>query len=162
MSLTDVTKQHEAAQQTILGFGHMKEVDGKMVRVPARSYADVSTVEACPQVDFLPLGLLLWGTTEETRVQSVGIDCQIYLISNDSIPGRIFEVGRSFEELNMLAETGKLEGTIERWRRIEMRVMYAGSRVFARIEGPFTDIAVWGRWIYKVDNTRYGRNFGER
>lgn len=96
------------------------------------------------QIPFLPLGLLLWGTTSETRVHTVstGNRHSLSVNLNDDLPGSLFDPGdRSLEAVLEDAKAGKL-AVLERF---ELGEMLPGMMLTLRASGPCRKVAYWGK-----------------
>ena len=92
---------------------------------------------------FKPLGMLLWNTTEDTRIMSLKIGNQEQLITK-GLPGRMFETGKSFSELKELAANNQLAWPGEEHTIFECKAAEPGQNITIEFTGPLTDIALWG------------------
>lgn len=124
-------------RQVLVGF----DFDRTCVR-PATTQTSLVEVAHRP---FLPLGLLLWGTTSDTFVQRVSVRnlCELSL-SSTRLPARYFESGRSMAEVIALADRGELELTLAERQVLEMEVAEVGNQLLVQLEGPFSDACLWG------------------
>lgn len=97
---------------------------------------------------FLPLGLLLWGATDETFVKRIRIgstsDGDLASWGEGAIPGRYFEARKSFAELQRLAELGELIGAVDAMQVLQMREAEPGCQITVDIDGPVTQFCMWG------------------
>lgn len=108
---------------------------------------DVRTFTEMPQLPFLPLGLFIWGATNETLVHAVkcGNMTEVELGGSSPIPGRYFEQGRSFEDIERLAAAGELELAVEARQQLMMSEVSHGMHVTVALSGPFERFCLWGR-----------------
>jgi hypothetical protein len=94
---------------------------------------------------FLPLGLFIWGAKDETTVERCVVGSQHEgSITQEPIPARYFETGRTLAELEALADKGELELSLEQRHVIEMEVAEVGNSVSVAIKGPFENVCFWG------------------
>lgn len=95
---------------------------------------------------FKPLGLLFWGATEDTFVVERRVGNQSQHLNSSKIPARWFESGRSFAELEALAEAGELGAVMAQDLRrvLPMDTIYSGVMLSVHVEGPFESLCVWG------------------
>jgi len=98
------------------------------------------------QRSFLPKGLILWGSTDSTFVHRIGVGnmVEVEIGGDQAIPGRYFEQGRSFEELERLAEVGELELSLPARQVLEMTEASPGMSIAVHLSGPYDRFVVWG------------------
>lgn len=126
-------------KQVLLAFS---SVSSDSVRLRA---GDIRRFTEGVQRPFLPLGLFLWGPTDDTYVHGVRIGNMMEVgVGHARMPGRYFTVNRSFSELGKLAEIGELEVAVEARQLFEMTEATVGSIVGVDIEGPFAQVCLWG------------------
>ena len=106
---------------------------------------------------FLPRGLLLWGAKDSTRVHEIKVGNQIEgtITLNTGIPGRYFAAGKSFEELEALAELGELEGSVEPRQVLEMQEAAPGVSLRVVLSGPYDSLCLWGLTYAKGSSRGY-------
>lgn len=123
----------------------------------------VATFSETPQLPFLPLGLILWGATDETLVHGVKVGnmTEVEVGGFSPIPGRYFEQGRSFEDLQRLADAGELESAIDLRQQLMMDEAQPGTMVSVSLSGPCDRFVVWGR-TYEQGVRPYSRAAIER
>lgn len=116
---------------------------------------DIATYCESVQRSFLPLGLILWGATNETLVHGVKVGnmSELEVGGYAPIPGRFFEQGRSFEDLERLAEAGELDVSIEARQQLRMNEASPGTMITVALSGPFERFCLWGR-TYSSSNDR--------
>lgn len=131
-------KQIPGTRQVLLGFD-------EGVR-PAPLLAARTTLRAIAHRPFLPLGLLLWGVTDDTYVTriQVGNLSDGNVSGQGRIPARLFETHRSLTELRRLAELGELPGAIDARAVMEMEAACVGALVTVELEGPCVNACLWG------------------
>lgn len=97
------------------------------------------------QSPFLPLGLMLWGTTPATRVCAIQ-SLNYYEAGSHlgELPGSYFEEGRSFAELERLAASGDLAMSMPERKVLEMRETAPGELLGLVIRGPVDQACFWG------------------
>lgn len=113
-------------------------------REPLRddSYTTLTTQAHRP---FLPLGLFIWGATDETRLLAVRVrNFMEASLTGDAIPARYFETGRTFEEIVKLAEAGELELSVPERQRLEMEPAEVGNQLAIEVRGKFSNACFWG------------------
>ena len=95
---------------------------------------------------FLPKGLLLWGATEDTFVHcvKVGNTNEVEIGGYAPIPGRYFTTGRTFADIERLADAGELELAIEARQQLEMREAAVGVQIVVALSGPYDRFVLWG------------------
>lgn len=98
------------------------------------------------QIPFLPKGLIVWGTDDSTMVHSikVGNISEAEIGGCAPIPGRYFEQGRSFEEIQRLAEAGELDVSLEARQQLDMTEAFPGGMVSIAISGSYERLCMWG------------------
>lgn len=102
----------------------------------------VSTVLHRP---FLPLGLLLWGVTDASRVLRVTIGNRNEMeMSGTAIPGRYFETGHTFDELTAFADKGQLQGALHPRQVLACEEASPGMHVGLELSGPCAQACLWG------------------
>jgi hypothetical protein len=98
-----------------------------------------------PQLMFKPKGLIIWGATDQTFVESIQCGNMVEASVNAAkIPARYFEVGKSFEEIQKLAELGELEMSLPDRQKLDMNIMVPGTVMTVHLRGPFKNFCVWG------------------
>lgn len=94
---------------------------------------------------FAPLGLFLWGVTEETKVERITATNWIEGMAGWApVPGKYFETGQSFEELGALAREGRLEAAVPLRQLLRMHEVLPGCSVKLELSGPFANACFWG------------------
>lgn len=99
-----------------------------------------------PHLSFLPKGLMIWGATGDTLVHSVKVGnmSELEVGGYAPIPGRYFEQGRSFEDLQRLADAGELELAVEQRQILDMSEAAPGVGISVQISGPYDRFCLWG------------------
>lgn len=97
------------------------------------------------QRPFLPKGLLIFGATSDTYVHriAIGAQCEVE-ISGERIPGRYFETGKTFAELEALASQGEIEGAVHPRQVFEMVEAQPGYNITVHTSGPYESLCLWG------------------
>lgn len=98
------------------------------------------------QTPFLPKGLIIWGADETTLVHGVKVGnvTELEIGGYAPIPGRYFESGRTFEDIQRLADAGELELALESRQRLEMTEASPGVQVCVSISGSYDRFCLWG------------------
>jgi hypothetical protein len=97
------------------------------------------------QRPFAPRGLLLWGATDETLVHFVRVgNTHEAEITASPIPGRFFEQGRSFEEIEALAAVGEIEAAVPTRLVLDMSEACIGVQITLAVSGPHDRACLWG------------------
>lgn len=98
-----------------------------------------------PQILFKPMGLIIWGASEHTFIDAMQCGNQSEAqVSSSSIPGRFFEVGKSFDDIKKLAELGELDLSLPQRSLLRMDTLEPGMTMRVHTSGPFSQFCVWG------------------
>jgi hypothetical protein len=122
------------------------------------SGADVTTLLAQPDIKFRPIGLMLFGTTKETKVielQVINVKC--ITASSEPVPGYFFESGYSFEDFKWFFTNpiSQFDIMFQRWMKtypdVSKRMLMDGMptmdpwhRCVLNMRGPFDHAVLWG------------------
>ena len=113
-----------------------------------RDFDGHRVVRFCEQVQlpFLPKGLVIWGATTDTLVHGVKVGnmTEVEIGGYAPIPGLYFQQGRTFEELQLLADVGELERGFEVRQQLEMHEAAPGTQITVALSGPYDRFCVWG------------------
>ncbi len=126
--------------QKLLGFDGQREMNCQGI-MPGERTVWMDHI----QLPFKPMGLILWGASEHTFIDSIqcGNQCEGQA-SCAAIPGRFFEVGKSFDDIVKLAELGELDITVPQRAILKMASMSPGMTMRITTIGPFSQFCVWG------------------
>ena len=91
---------------------------------------------------FKPMGLVLWGASEETVITGLHVGTRQQLLGD--LPGRAFECNKSLAELGELAKDGNLSWPGEEYILNECEVLQPGITVQLHFKGLLKDAALWG------------------
>ena len=127
-------------RQVLLAFN-----EGKIRSRPLGG-STIETYAETAHVPFLPKGLMIWGATADTLVHGikVGNMSEVEMGGYAPIPGLYFAQGRSFEDIQRLAEAGELELAVEARQQLEMHEASPGVHISVAISGPHDRFIVWG------------------
>lgn len=100
--------------------------------------------QAIPEVLFKPMGLLLWGTDESTRLLDLRVGIQPQFITTSPTQAMKFESSKTVEELEELAKLNKLAWPGEEYLLTECDSAMPGNYITLRYEGALRDAALWG------------------
>lgn len=126
-------------RQVLLGFSGVER------HLP--SERGLRTLQSFVNNEFKPLGLFVWGSTNETLIHGVRVGNQSEVEVSGGygpIPASYFETGRTLAELTALAESGELERAVELRQLTSMHVAFPGNSINVAIEGPFERVCMWG------------------
>jgi hypothetical protein len=93
-----------------------------------------------PYRPFLPLGLFVIGATPRTFVEDVRTGNQSHF--SGPVSAEYFSNGKSFAELEQLAERGEL--SVPPHQHFEIDVVDSGQSLIVQMRGPFSGVALWG------------------
>lgn len=107
---------------------------------------DTRTLVSQCHVHFAPLGLLLWGVTDQTLVHCIrsGHFNEVTVSYGSPVPGKWFAAGKTFDELGKLAEAGELDLAVEDRAIFEMTEAAPGVNVGFDVSGPVERACFWG------------------
>lgn len=126
--------------QKMLGFDEQKAFQCQAI-MPGESHIWTEH----PQMLFKPMGLIVWGASDQTYIDDIQCGNQSEVQASCSgIPARFFEVGKTFDELKKLAEVGELELSLPQRSILRMGALHAGMTMRVRTRGPFSQFCVWG------------------
>ena len=126
-------------KQVLLGFN---EGDHRQREI---GYAKVDVHVAHVHQAFLPRGMIIWGATEETLLYEIKVGNQTEVaIDWAPIPARYFETGRSFEEIQRLADAGELDLSLDARQHLEMNEASPGTVISVHLSGPYDRVCLWG------------------
>src|SRR5262245_38488864 len=109
------------------------------------SPADTVAIVGAPMCAFLPLGLQLWGVTDETIVDGIrGGNVNEVIIGEHGVPGSWFTARRSFAEIERLIASGELLGRTPPRELFEMSELQSGQNVALLLKGPYDQGLFWG------------------
>lgn len=106
-----------------------------------------------PCLAFRVLGLLAWGTTEESRLHDFRIGSQscFLAVTADGVPLELFDVRKcrtdeplTFKRAAELAKSGKLATMLKPFQKLTGDSSHVGENISAHISGPCTQLVVFG------------------
>lgn len=106
-----------------------------------------------PCLAFRMLGLLAWGTTEESKLHDLRIGQQscFLAVTTDGVPLELFDVRKcrtdeplTFERAAELAKSGKLATMLKPFQKMTGDSSHVGENILAQISGPCTQLVVFG------------------
>lgn len=105
------------------------------------------------QLPFLPKGLIIWGATGDTLVHGVKVGnmSEVEISGLAPIPGRYFEQGLSFADVERLAESGELDLNLAARQQLDMSEAAPGTQISVAISGPYDRFVVWGTTYARYD-----------
>lgn len=126
--------------QKLLGFDDQKGMQCQAI-MPGEKHVWIEH----PQMYFKPMGLIVWGASDQTFIDDIqcGNQCEVG-VSASAIPARYFETGRSFEDVLKLAEVGELELSLPQRQVLKMATLVPGMTMRVSTSGPFSQFCVWG------------------
>lgn len=144
-NLRTARKLRPGVRQTLIAFSPSEGKQSFRAIPPGR---EVKHVAERFHIEVLPLGLVIWGATEETFVVNIQVgNCyqfQSYLPAK--VPARYFEPQKNmtFERLGELGARGELGQAFLDRQILPMNVAHPGVHIHVETEGPFESLAMWG------------------
>jgi hypothetical protein len=127
--------------EKILSFPGADDVEANL----ANRRSDLMRFHTNLQMVFKPMGLLVWGATDETSIREIIVGNSGEVTADwEPIPARFFETGRTFEEITALAEAGELALSLPQRQVLNIMTGYPGVSVRLALTGPFARFCVWG------------------
>lgn len=105
---------------------------------------------------FVPTGLIFWDVPKETVILNVRVGNMEQTLSDyekGGIPAHLFDGGKTFEEIERLAEMGELGAALPERMLWQLDTVEPGCILRVRTVGPFGGGCVWG---IIPDGSKYG------
>lgn len=127
--------------EKLLPFPNSHNVAKNMSVAPGTSSAYAAPV----QMPFKPMGFIIWGATDETSILDLKVgNAGEGMVAWEPIPARFFETGKSFEEIEQLAEAGELALSLPQRQVLKMSTAEPGVNISVVLSGPFARFCMWG------------------